>query len=373
MKKNAASFLFVLFVLFSFIITSCSAQRAAKTNASADSVAKKSSEFDLSFLDKTSESYVDPSGNLSIADPVLKAKIEQKLGLTGNSKIPLSAVEAITMLELGSSYEAPDNQKIHNIDALAFFKNLNYLNIKLNSIKNISPLRDLKNLNVIYAQNNRIQDISPLKDLKNLQKLDLYMNQVSDISVLSELTELTELNLWSNGIQRINALNGLKKLTYLNIGGNLIKDLSPIIDCKLISTLWLNSNPLVNPEVISKMGQNLVTLSIAVCNISDISFLENCPKLGSLMMFNNTIKDISGLRNCRSLNVVFAANNQIENIDVLAVLAEKGAFQKPSSYQDQALKTRLNIDISNNRIDYTLEKNLKIKAYLNEKVSGVKF
>jgi len=373
MKKNAASFLTALFVLSSFIITSCSAQRATKTSASADSVTKKGSEFDLSFLDKTRESYIDPSGNLFIADPVLKTKIEQALSIEANGKIPLSAAEAVTSLELGASYDTPEDQKIHNIDALAFFKNLNRLNIDFNLAKNINSLRNLKNLNELYAKNNWIQDISALKELKNLETLDLYANQVSDISILSELNQLTDLNLWSNGIRNIEPLEGLTKLKILNLGNNFIKDISPLKNCKMLSTLWLNANPLINPNVISEIGGNLATLSISNCNITDIKFIENCTKLRTLMMFNNRIKDISVLRNCQSINVLLASANQIENIDVLAFLVEKGAFQKISAFTAPGSTTRRNIDLSNNKIDYTLEKNQKIKGYLNEKISGVTF
>lgn len=373
MKTPKASRLSLLLVLSSFIIISCSTQRATKTSGSANSAAKKGSEIDLSFLDKTFESHVDSSGNLVIADPVLKTKIEQSLGIVAGGKIPLSAVEAVTTLELGIPYDTPGDQKIRNIDALAYFKNLSSLNIDFNLASNISPLRNLKNLTELRAKNNGIRDISALKELKQLERLDLYANQVYDISILAELNQLIELNLWSNGVQNIEALKEFTKLKSLNLGGNFIKDISPLKNCKMLRTLWLNSNPLNNPNVISEIGENLVTLSIANCNLADIKFLENCTKLQSLMMFGNQVKDISALRNCQSLNTVFASANQIENIDVLAVLAEKGAFQKLSSYQDPASKTRINIDISNNRIDYKLEKNQKIRAFLNAKASGVKF
>lgn len=373
MKKPKVFCLSVFFLLFSFTITSCLAQQNSITSKKDDNAALNGSEFDLSFLDKNRESYIDTSGNLIIADPILKTKIEQNLGLTANSKIPLSAVEAIKSLELATPNNTPEDMKIHNIDALAFFKNLERLNINFNMVKNINSLINLKNLNELCALDNRIQDISVLKELKNLEKLDLYANQVSDISILAELTQLTELNLWNNGIRNIEPLEGLTKLKVLNLGGNYIRDISPLKNCKMLITLWLHANPLINPEVISEIGANLTTLSISYCNVSDIKFLENCTKLQTLMMFGNRINDISVLRNCQSLNVMSASNNQIENIDVLAFIADKGAFQKLSKFTNSGSKTRTNIDVSNNKIDYTLEKNQKIRAYLDEKVSGVKF
>jgi Leucine-rich repeat (LRR) protein len=140
----------------------------------------------------------------------------------------------------------------------------------------------------------------------------------------------------------------------------------------MLTELWLYGNPLANPEIISEFGESLETLSISKCNISEIKYLENCTQLQTLVIFDNTIKDISVLRNMTQLYVFLASNNQIENIDVLAYLVDKGAFKKDSKFRNSSNEIGTNINLTGNKIDYQLEKNQKIKAYLNENVAGVK-
>jgi len=90
------------------------------------------------------------------------------------------------------------------------------------------------------------------------------------------------------------------------------------------------------------------------------------------MIFDNKIKDISVLRNMHNLNVLLASNNQIENIDVIPFLVDKGAFLQDSKFRLKSTETSTNIDLTNNSIDYRLDKNRTIKGYLIGKVAGVK-
>ena len=371
--KNHVTGLNLFLIFFCLIVFSCQAQKVRLKKNPAQVAPTEEATFDLSFLEKTYQSYIDSSGAIIISDSILENRIKSALHIPEQGHIPASMADTLTVLDISSPIRSQDNQKIKNIDALAFFRNLKRLNLNFNLIKDIQSLGQLTKLTVLSAQNNRIQDISALKELKNLQWLNLYSNAISDISCLTSLTELANLTLWDNGISDINSLERLEKLTSVNLGRNFIKDISPLKNCKKLKELWLYGNPLTNPEIISGLGESLETLSIAKCNLSDIQFLENCTHLQTLVIFDNAIKDISVLRNMTQLYVFLASNNQIENIDVLAYLVDKGAFKKESKFRNSSNETGTNINLTGNKIDYQLEKNKKIKAYLNENVAGIKF
>lgn len=351
MKKLSAICYGLFFTSLSLITFSCSSQKVNVKSCQLVTVPAEEPTFDLSFLEKSKKSHIDSLGNIIIVDPILAIKIKAALSIPADGSIPSSLASNLKKLDIGDKIQSMENQKIHNVDALVFFKNLTEID----------------------AQNNLIKDISPLQELKNLQILNLYNNKVSDISCLSDLKELSDLNLWSNGISNISSLEGLDKLTNLNLGMNNIKNISPLQNCKNLKGLWLFANPVINPEIVSKLSGSLETLSISKCNISEIRFLENCAKIKTLMIFDNKIKDISVLRNMHNLNVLFASNNQIENIDVIPFLVDKGAFLQDSKFRLKSTEISTNIDLTKNQIDYQLEKNQKIKVYLNEKVAGVKF
>lgn len=325
--------------------------------------------LDLSFLNNPgNESYVDPSGNLIINDSILEKRIKRFLKLDTNSLIKISIVDTVTILNLNNDNRVPDSQKITNIDALAYFKNLKVLQIKDNLIRNVIPIENLNKLEELDLSVNRITNISGLKDLFKLKDLNLYGNGISDISYLSNLKELQKLNLWANGIFKIESLQDLSEITDLNLGRNYIRDLSPIRKLSKLKHLWLIENLIQNPEIISECGANLTSLSLAKCGISDIRFLKNSTQLKELLILDNQIKDISVLEKMVNLNSFLAANNQIQNIDVIAVLVENGAFKAKGKFAEN-----INIDLSNNPIDYQTPTNQKIKKYLIEKVYKVKF
>jgi hypothetical protein len=68
-----------------------------------------------------------------------------------------------------------------------------------------------------------------------------------------------------------------------------------------------------------------------------------------------------------NLNSFLAANNQISNIEVLPVLVKSGAFKVRGKFSEN-----INIDLSNNKVDYGTPTNQKIKKYLIENTYKVK-
>jgi len=85
------------------------------------------------------------------------------------------------------------------------------------------------------------------------------------------------------------------------------------------------------------------------------------------LIFENEVKDISALQNLVHLNTFLAAKNKISNMDVLAVLVKNGAFKGKGKFAEN-----INIDLSNNKLDYQLSSNQKIEKYLMDHVFKVK-
>ena len=233
--------------------------------------------FDLSFLsEKGNESHIDSLGNLIVADSALGQKIRSFLKLQPNDQLSMLTVDTVTILNLGNNERTPENQKISNIDALAFFKNLKILRLQNNLVRNIRPIENLTHLVVLDLSRNQVTNISAVKELVNLRELILYGNGVSDISYLAGILGLQKLNMFANGISKIDNLENLVEITELNLGRNYIRDISPLRKMYKLKTLWLFENQVQNPEIISECGGELVSLSLAKCGISNIRFLENC-------------------------------------------------------------------------------------------------
>lgn len=372
MQKTDTICFRLLIVTFCLTVFPCQAETIRPNENSAIDPPTQETTPGLFLLKQSNQSAIDSSGMIIVADSILERRIKISLHIPENEPIPASIADTLTFLDVSSPIRSLDHQKIRNIDALVFFKNLELLNLNFNLIDDIRSLGHLKKLTVLSAQNNRIQDISVMKELKNLKWLNLSSNEISDISCLSSLTKLTDLTLWNNRVNNIKSLEELKKLTSANLGKNFIKDISPLKNCKILKELWLYGNPLANPEIISELGESLETLSIAKCNLPGIQFLENCTHLQTLVIFDNAIKDISVLHKMTQLYVFLASNNQIDNIDVLADLVDQGAFKKESRFRNSSNEIGTNINLTGNPIDYQLEKNQKIKAYLNQNVAGVK-
>lgn len=369
MYKAKGRTLFILLV--SLTMLSCSTRKKVPV-ALTNGQQIQQSKIDLPRIIQEHKSYIDSLGNLKIVDKVLEQKLKSALNIEPNAEVKISYCDTIVELDLSARRQTSDKHKINNIDALSFFTNLKSLNLENNLISNIEPLSNLTHLEKLNLSLNGIRDISAFACLTQLYDLNLYGCEVFDISALSNLMKLTKLNLWNNNIADISSLTNLKNLKYINIGHNQISDLSPLMDHQKIETLWLSVNPLRNPELIPECSQNIKTLAIATCSISNIHFLEYCQNIETLIVFNNLIKDISPIKNMNKLNVFLASNNQIENIDVIAYLVGQGAFNGISGYGGENAQ-HININLIENNIDFTLETNKKLISFIQKNVNGLEF
>lgn len=237
-----------------------------------------------------------------------------------------------------------------NIIGLEAFTNLQYLNIRTNSINgfNVSVLS-----NLIYLDCNTVGTIanSDFSGLSNLQYLDCSSNQLSTLNV-SGLTYLKELNFNDNQIQNINIsalvnlerffcaenqlqnlnLSGLNNIKMLNCSNNQLTslNLSGLVNmwqfyCRnnLLTTLIFSSLPSLqyfdcSDNLLSTLNiQNMPALSNLKCNNNQITTLSivGAQYFNSLSCSNNflTSLDVSGLTNLVSLDCTY---NQLSYLNI---------------------------------------------------------
>lgn len=195
----------------------------------------------------------EPNQTISFGDYRLEKKVREALGKMEGD---ITIADAQSLLELDFSNPGeniPDEDRVRDISALAYFTNLYALR----------------------AYNNALSDISPLAGLSGLKYLDLGGNQISDLSPLAGLTELKEVSLWYNGeIRDLSPLAASKGLVALDAKGNQIADVSPLADHAELEYLDLADNQIRDAGSLAGLSR-LIVLRLANNPVDDWSALAS--------------------------------------------------------------------------------------------------
>lgn len=190
-------------------------------------------------------------------DAILESKIREAMNIP-EGDITLEDAEAVTVLELSIDWDLnkPDNEKIQDISALQYFKNLELLDIQFHAITDISPLAGLTKIHSLGIGGNRIKDISVLSNLKNLRFLSIFNCEASDYSSLKDLEFLQTLFISYSTFKDLSVLTNLKDLTQLYIDNTQVSDLSPISNLNLVA-LRLSGSKVVDYSPIARIYSTL--------------------------------------------------------------------------------------------------------------------
>lgn len=176
----------------------------------------------------------------------------------------LTNLETITIVGIS---DASDAQNF--FEELTKLKKLTSVNIVNSPIGSIRKLADIRSLSSLCIRSNtyggarfKIDDIDLLGtegSFKNLKSLELYDVQIETLPDLSELTELKSLSI---------------------SGADFTKLDDESVNWENIVSLNINSTNIhsIDKEIINKL-YNLKALDVSYCNITDISFVLNLPKL----------------------------------------------------------------------------------------------
>ena len=150
---------------------------------------------------------------INFADSDLQMAAQFALGITYDQPVVTSAV--LTLDKLRADYTFIDA-----LGGIEYFKNLTWLDLKINNVVDISLLQNLTKLTYLDLQNNLIVRTDALRSLSSLTELYLNSNVIESCAPLEGLTNLRKLDLAGNRIRNIEPLKNLTRLTYLNLSNN---------------------------------------------------------------------------------------------------------------------------------------------------------
>ena len=217
-------------------------------------------------------------------DPVLEAKVR---AITGNFEKDFLTKDAeqITVLDLSTDKDLPNTEKIHDISALAAFKNLKQLNLDGNSVEDISPVAELYALEVLDLTDNNIYDLSPVRRLTSLKELRFGGNEVADISAVVNLTNLSILRFSDNHVSSLAPLMNLTHLTVLRFSDNEVSSINVLAGMTELRELWFYNNYVEDISVLSELTEleYLYMIGNEISDASAVMNLYNLKELGSVM------------------------------------------------------------------------------------------
>lgn len=180
--------------------------------------------------------------------------------------ITVSEAQAVTALDLrmdGNDWSQP---RIHDLDALRYFSNLQSLDLSWavqdpeNSFApvDIDALGSLTNLESLQLACVNVSDIQTLASLSNLKHLSLWGGkQLQDIGPLEALTSLEILELKDNIIRDLTPLASLSQLFYLDVSGNLIEDVTPLAGLENLNEFYVGDNPVADYTPLAGLANQL--------------------------------------------------------------------------------------------------------------------
>ncbi|KAL0220260.1 hypothetical protein RCL1_000115 [Eukaryota sp. TZLM3-RCL] len=252
---------------------------------------------------------------------------------------PLSCLHFLEKLYLSCN-------KITDISFLASLNNLVDLSLAHNRITDVTQLSSMLKLELLSLKNTSVFDLWPLKDLTILSALDvrgtlpprkhqreltnsydikILINSFEhgvdldfsnfydtvDLSLYSHCSRLKSLNLSRKIVENISEISKFTHLETLDLsnvklpGNNQITDISFLSSCIKLKSLSLDCSGVTDLSPLSLASfKNLVNLSLANNNITDITPLSSLLKLERLSLYNTNVLDLWPLKKLSKLSTL---------------------------------------------------------------------
>ncbi len=291
-------------------------------------------------------------GKVEFADKNLEAALKNALGTSALTRGVMADVKGMVIWRYELYYRVfeVDSQKyrtygpgilpvhvqgpVTDLKGLEHCVNLEFLNIREQSITDVTPLTNMQKLIILELDCELLKDLTPVNNLLNLKILRLEncfieafstldslpglkllgLDSVApDHDVISKFTGLESLEITYCGLNDIRFLENVPKLNCLNLESNCISDITPLSFLKELESLILHYNSVVNLAPLSKCTE-LKYLDLSFNEICDISPLSNLKKLRELDLGYNRILTLEPLRELSGLERLDASVNMIRNI-----------------------------------------------------------
>ncbi len=210
---------------------------------------------------------------------------------------------------------------LENLEFLAWFPQIEIIELKGNYLGNIRGIEKCKNLKEVGINSNFIQDISLLSFLPQLTYLSLYENDIREVKPIRLLKELTFLELGLNPVEDISCLENLKKLTGFSIYKcKHLKEISVISHFKNLHFLNISflETPNLSLAFLAELTQlNNLRIQGVVRNNDELNYISNLTRLMQLSMgMNDGITQLDSLYRLSNLEYLDLHSNKIESIAV---------------------------------------------------------
>ncbi|OCT89263.1 leucine-rich repeat and guanylate kinase domain-containing protein [Xenopus laevis] len=198
------------------------------------------------------------------------------------------------------------NRSLRDIQVLCGYSHLQKLDISNNEISDLSCVSFMPYLTELNASNNRLSTFFDFAPPKNLRVVDLSFNQITHMTDLSAHKALTRLILNNNNIEEIIGLDKCCSLTHLNLAHNRIHNIS-VFGKLPLKELYLNSNYIKNISGLENL-KSLQTLNLSCNQISSLEGLEGLNYLLCLNLEDNEICQISEITFIEELPLLHVLN-----------------------------------------------------------------
>ena len=250
-------------------------------------------------------------------NPIENIKLKEKINAIELKNSNIKSIKDLKNLKKVVDIDLSENN-IETLDGLENIEEINYLNLSNNKIKNIEKIND-SITGYIDLSNNKIENIEPINkvraytvnlennNIKDISKFKndniLYINlsKNPEIKDYSSLKNTKSVILRENNISNLEILEPLVNAKLIDISNNKIIDITPLNELKNLKELYLDENK----NITGTLNNNIETLSIINCNLTDIDISK----------LNNLINiDISG----NKINIANLINKTSEKLFVSA-------------------------------------------------------
>ncbi len=155
------------------------------------------------------------------------------------------------------------------------------------------------------------------KELLTVSELYIFGNKLiakTEQELADQADELINCNQMREGdITTLEDLAKMPNLMFLTVAMQNISDLSPLSGLKKLEALTLKNNPITDLSPLSGL-EKLQTLSIFGTEVTDLSPLSSCPKLATLDIGDTPITSMEQLKRVPGIKNLFIYKNTIDTL-----------------------------------------------------------
>ncbi len=240
-------------------------------------------------------------------DPVLKAAVENEIGITNPTAWDMRNLYYLTVSSAG----------ITDLTGLEHAHRLYELHLSHNMVTDLTPLSELDSLEYLYLYDNQITDLEPLTSLSNLRYLMTKMNPISCDHYFQDVSTILSNNPYMY-FERHYTCNCTDPVTDM-FNDPFLKDIvsdtlgvTDLTSCDMLMAFYLRISGYDISDLTGlEYAIRLHSLYAKNCSISDLSILAEMPSLIELYLDNNNITDISALTKLTNLTRLSLTGNPI--------------------------------------------------------------